>query len=181
MNVEITGRHVIITPAIRSYILKRLRKFSKILGDNLNFHVVLGVEKDRHTAEIILKSKSLDVTGTGETKDMYSSIIRVIDKLERQALKSRQKQIETKRHIAKAKSVVEKSALDRPVGSLPPRGSENNGITDEEAPKKPMMVEEAVLQLGQSENPFVVFRNAESGKINVLYRRKDGSLGLIHI
>ena len=61
MNVEITGRHVVITPAIRTYILKRLRKFAKIFGDDISFHVIIGVQKERQTAEILLKSKLLDL------------------------------------------------------------------------------------------------------------------------
>jgi putative sigma-54 modulation protein len=78
MKVEITGRHVVITPAIRTYVLKRLRKFAKIFGDNINFHVIIDVEKERQTAEILLKSKLLNLTGKGQTDDMYSSIVRAI-------------------------------------------------------------------------------------------------------
>ncbi len=175
MNVEITGRHVLVTTAIRTYVLKRLRKFSKLFGDEINFHVILDVEKDRHTAEVLLKSKRLDVTGSGETKDMYSSISRALEKLERQALKHKNKVIETKRHIAKAKSVAEKSG----AGLRRASSRRRDGIQEEEARRKPMAVEEAVLELGQSDYPFVVFRNVDSGEVNVLYRRKDGSLGLI--
>ena len=177
MNVEITGRHVVLTPAIHAYIFKRLRRFSKLLGEQLSFHVILGVEKDRHTAEILLKSKRLDLTGTGETTDMYTSITRAVVKLEKRALKHKSKIIETKRHIAKAKSVAEKSGVGAPASSAV-RGR-RNGIQEEEGRKKPMALEEAVLELGQSDYPFVVFRNADSGAVNVLYRRKDGSLGLI--
>ncbi len=178
MSVEITGRHVVITPPIRTYVLKRLRKFSRILGDETTFHVILDVEKDRHTAEILLKSKILDLTGRGETDDLYSSILLAVDKLERQALKHKSKLIETKRHRAQEKSVAEKSGLRGRVRTARPRPG--NGILEEEASKKPMHVEEAVLELGQHEYPFVVFRNVESGGVNVLYRRKDGSLGLIY-
>ena len=175
MNVEITGRHILITPAIRSYVLKRLRKFTKILGSDLSFHVIIAVEKDRHSAEILLKSKLLDLTGTSETKDMYSSIVLALEKLERQALKHKTKIIEKKRHLAKVKSVAEKSGV-----GVVPVGLGRNGILEEEAHKKPMGLEEAVIELGQSDYPFVVFRSSESGAVNVLYRRKDGSLGLIH-
>ena len=179
MSVEITGRHVVITAPIRTYVLKRLRKFSRILGDETSFHVILDVEKDRHTAEIVLKSKILDLTGRGETDDLYSSILLAVDKLGRQALKHKSKIIETKRHRAQEKSVAKRSGLgsrERPVR----RSSSGNGILEEEASKKPMHVEEAVLELGEREYPFVVFRNVESGGVNVLYRRKDGSLGLIY-
>jgi putative sigma-54 modulation protein len=174
MNVEITGRHVEITPAIHSYVLKRLRKFTKILGDNISFHVVIDVSKARHTAEIQLKTKILDLTGKGQTNDMYSSIMLAIEKIERQALKHKSKIIETKRHRARVKSVAEKTAL--PARIAAPR----DGITEEETQTKPMAVEEAVLELGHSEYPFVVFRNADSGAVNVLYRKKDGSLALIN-
>ena len=53
MNVEITGRHVVITPAIRTYVLKRLRKFVKILGDDISFHVIVEVEKERQSASVV--------------------------------------------------------------------------------------------------------------------------------
>jgi len=171
MNVEITGRHVIITPAIRIYVMKRLRKFGRVLAEPLNFHVILGVEKDRHSAEVVCKTKILDLTGPGEPKDMYSSITRAISKIERQALRQKDKRIETKRKRGKA------TLLPSPE---PPAPRRLNGILEEEAQRKPMELEEAVLELAQSEYPFIVFRNAESGGVNVLYRRKDGSLGLIH-
>ncbi len=178
MNVEITGRHIEITPAIQNYVLNRLRKFTRILGDDLTFHVIIDVEKQRHTAEILLKSKLLDLTGKGETADMYASIIRAVEKLERQALKQKSKIIETKRQRAKAKSVAVKSGVIESNAAI--AASRRNGIREEEARRKPMAVEEAVLELGHSDYPFVVFRNVESGAVNVLYRRKDGSLGLIY-
>ena len=188
MNVEITGRHVMITPAIRTYVMKRLRKFDRFFGANSSFHVIIGVEKERHTAEILLKSKLLDLTGKGETGDMYASIARAIEKLERQALKSKCRRIETKRQKAKAKSVEEKSGVILAKGSARSGRSRSAGlqgleeaaaILDESVPKKSLTVEEAVSVLGQSEYPFVVFRNVESGSVNVLYRRMDGSLSLV--
>jgi len=187
MNVEITGRHVVITPAIRAYILKRLRKFAKIFGEDISFHVIIDVQKERQTAEILLKSKLLDLTGKGQTEDMYSSIVRAIEKIERQALKHKSKVIEVKRQRAKANSVAERSGSQSSsrrtlTGKRVTRAAKknNNSIQEEEAVRKPMEVEEAVLELSQSDYPFVVFRNSDSGVVNILYRRKDGTLGLIH-
>jgi putative sigma-54 modulation protein len=178
MNVEITGRHVVITPAIRTYVLKRLRKFARILGEDISFHVIVDVEKERQTAEILLKSKLLDLTGKGVTDDMYSSIMLAIEKLERQALKHKSKLIEGKRQRAKAKSVANKLGVAEASARV--LAQRRNGIQEEEAQRKPMVVEEALLELNHSDYPFVVFRNSESGAVNILYRRKDGSLGLIH-
>jgi putative sigma-54 modulation protein len=177
MNVEITGRHVVITPAIRTYILKRLRKFVKIFGEDISFHVIIDVQKERQTAEILLKSKLLDLTGKGQTDDMYSSIVRAIEKIERQALKHKSKIIEGKRQRAKKKSISADRGSQKPSDRVSARRTES--IKEEEAQGKPMMVEEAVIELGHSEYPFVVFRNSESGAVNVLYRRRDGNLGLI--
>ncbi len=177
MNVEITGRHVVITPAIRTYVLKRLRKLIKILGENISFHVIIDVEKERQTAEILLKSKMLDLTGKGQTDDMYSSIMIAIEKIERQALKHKSKIVDGKRQRAKAKSAAAKQAFNEPSSGV--LAQKNNGVQEEESKKKPMAVEEAVIELNHSEYPFVVFRNSESGDVNVLYRRKDGTLGLI--
>jgi putative sigma-54 modulation protein len=177
MNVEITGRHVDITPAIRTYIMKRLRKFAKFIGDDASFHVIIDVEKERHMAEILLKSKLLDITGRGETSDMYASIVLAIEKLERQAIKNKARRIETKRQKAKSKSVEVRSGMVRPKPSGRPERSAR--ILEEEAPRQAMAVEEAAAELGQSENAFLVFRNVESGSMNVIYRRKDGSYGLI--
>jgi len=178
MKLEITGRHLIVTPALRTYLERRLRKFARIFGDGLHCHAVIDVEKDRHNAEIVLRSKILNITGKGVTSDMYASILRAFEKIERQALRHKAKIIETKRQRAKDRSVTEKSGIGRTgrATAAPERG----GILEEEARKKPMAVEEAVLELGQSEYAFVVFRNVESGAVNVLYRRKDGSLGLIY-
>lgn len=176
--MEITGRHVVITSALRTYVLKRLRKFSRILGDDISFHVIVDVEKERHFVEILMKTKLLNITGKGETGDMYSSIVLAIEKLERQALKQKSKIMEGKRQRAKAKSVANKS------GTAEARRSQarlmRSDIHEEDAQGKPMAIEEALIELEQADYPFVVFRNIESGKVNVLYRRKDGILGLVH-
>ncbi len=177
MNVEITGRHVVITSAIRSFVMKRLRKFDKLCGNDASFHVIIDVEKERHTAEILLKSKLLDLTGKGETEDMYASIGRAFEKLERQAIKNKSRMIETKRQKAKAKSVRVRSGLG--LRRNPPQTNQDLEILEEVLPQRPLAIEEAAAELDQSEYPFVAFKNVESGSMNILYRRKDGSLGLI--
>jgi putative sigma-54 modulation protein len=178
MNVEITGRHVVITPAIRTYVMKRLRKFSKLIGDDASFHVIIDVQKERHVAEILLKSKLLEITNRVQTDDMYGSIVRAIEKMERQAIKNKARLIDNKRQKAKAQSAEKRTGIVRPK----PSGRQvrkSATIHEEEAPQKAMAVEEAAAELGQTENSFLVFRNVESGSMNVIYRRKDGSFGLI--
>jgi putative sigma-54 modulation protein len=177
MNVEITGRHIVITPAIREYVMKRLKKLVKVLGDDLNFHVIIDVQKENQSAEILLKTKSLNLAGKSKTEDMYVSINKAIEKIERQILKRKGKIVEGKRHRAKTASAVKKSGITQ--AAYRKIADDSEGIREEETNGKPMTVEEAVLELNHSEYPFIVFRNSESGIVNVLYRRKDSTLGLI--
>jgi len=178
MKVEITGRHIVITPAIHAYVLKKLGKFTKILGEDINFHVIIEVEKERQKAEILLKSKMLDLAGKGESDDLYKSIMRAIEKLERQALKYKEKRIGGKRQKIGVKSVASEIAEEKP--EEPPAAKKKSPkVREESAPKKLMTVEEATITLEESEYPFVAFRNVEGGDLNVLYRRKGGSLRLI--
>jgi len=93
-------------------------------------------------------------------------------------LKQKSKLIEGKRQKAKAKSVANKMGVAE--GSARASSRKRTGIKEEEAQRKPMTVEEALLELNHSDYPFVAFRNADSGDVNILYRRKDGTLGLIH-
>lgn len=178
MKVEITGRRILITPALRAYVLKKLRKFTKVFGEEITFHVIVDVEKNRQMAEILLKTKMLSLAGKGQTEDMYNSIMAAIEKLERQALKHKGKIIEGKRQRAKAKSVATKLGIGEPTSrSLAPKTAV---VREESVQKKPMTVEEATLELTRSDYAFVAFRNSDSGEVNILYRRKDGSLRLIH-
>src|SRR5262245_30956115 len=91
MQVHITGRQVEITPALRKFAEEKLRKVEKLLGGPIEAHVVLAVEKRRHHAEIQVKSRSALLSGAEETGDLYASIGDVVEKLERQALKHKEK------------------------------------------------------------------------------------------
>ena len=177
MKVEITGRHIDITPAIRSYVQKKLAKFGKILGDDINFHVIIDVVKDRQKAEILLKSKLLELNGKGQSDDLYNSIIQAIERLERQALKQKGKLIEGKRSKAKEKSVATRTGVGEPTSRVLARKAA--GVREETLNRKPMTTDEAILEIEHTAAAFLAFRNADSGDMNVIYRRKDGALRLI--
>jgi putative sigma-54 modulation protein len=91
IHLEITGRHVEVTPALRDFAAEKLTKLERLLDGPIEAHVVLGIEKHRHFAEIQIKSKTGTFSGHQETGDLYASIREVADKLERQALKHKEK------------------------------------------------------------------------------------------
>jgi putative sigma-54 modulation protein len=176
MRVEFTGRQIEITPAIREFTENRLLKIRKILGEMIDVHVILTVEKYRHIAEINLKSRSFKFNGAEETHDMYTSITSVLEKIERQSLKHKGK------HIAKKRKSSMVSPKAVPVEASEPPNSSNPAprvIKVRSLPPKPMTVEEAVEEVTSSKSGFLVFRNSDSERISVVYKRRDGNFGLI--
>jgi len=173
MKVEYTGRQIEVSPAIQEFTEEHLKKIRKILGEMLEVHVILTVEKYRHTAEINLKSRTFKINGIEETHDMYASINAVLEKIERQALKHKGKKIDKKRKsAATAQATVRAEAVS---GNSEAR----RVIRSSSFAAKPMTVEEAVQEVDTSNSEFIVFRNAESERVSVVYRRRDGNFGLI--
>ena len=176
MQVDYTGRQVEVTPAIQKFTNDHLAKIRKILGEAIDVHVILTVEKHRHMAEINLKSRSFKINGIEETHDMYTSINAVLEKIERQALKLKGKKIARKRksNAAPGGARVRFKTEVKPYNPESPRV-----IKSESFAAKPMTVDEAVEEVTSSNNEFLVFRNSESERVSVVYKRKDGNFGLI--
>ena len=91
MKIDITGRHIEVTPALKEFAEDKLSKLERLLDHELEAHVVLWITKHRHIAEIQVKSGSLVFTSTEETGDLYASIGEAVDKLERQVLRHKEK------------------------------------------------------------------------------------------
>jgi len=177
MKLDITGRHIDITPAIRDFTRDKLAKLDKWIDDMIEAHVVLFVEKHRHTAEVVVKSRHHTFTGTDETGDMYASIGNVMDKIEKQARRQKDKLAGRRKHL---KSPTRRSAPESADddGAPAPKGLPRI-IRGNDLQTKPMSAEDAALLFTDSEREFLVYRDARSQRISVMYRRKDGNLGLI--
>jgi len=183
MNLDITGRHIEITPALKEFTEDKLRKLEKLLDGPLEIHVVLGIEKHRHTAEIQVKSRTAVLAGTMETGDLYASIGEVIDKLERQALKHKEK-MRGHKHRKSLRDPEIMAAMD--AGALPAATEEPSG---EAGPPrvhrahgrqvKPLSVEDAVLELETTGEDLLVFRDSASDRVTVVHRRPDGHIGVL--
>ena len=194
MRLELTGRHVAVTPALKSFARTKLTKLERLLGDTTEAHVILTVEKHRHIAEIVVHGRNLTFSARVVTQDMYSSIGECADKLERQARKHKEK-YEARRRRGNSSSAepqetqprrrsAAKRARKAPPATRRKRLDEDSGdlpqiVKSDIFPRKPMTVEEAALQARDSDLGFFVFRNSRSQEINVLYRLEDGALGLV--
>lgn len=173
MQTSVTFKNIEPSEHLKSYVGDKLNRFDKYLYNPAEANVVLSVEKFRHLAEINITGDRLNIIGKEETGDMYSAIDMVLDKLEKQIKKNKQKNRE-RRTGAKiwTQNIIEEDPTfmeDEDAGRIRIRHIEY----------KPMDVEEAVMQMDLVTDNFLVFTNAITDEVNVLYRRKDGDYGLI--
>ncbi len=180
MNIEITGRQIEVTPALRDFAFDKLRKLEKLLDGPLDVHVVLTVEKHRHVAEIQVKARTGVFSGTEETGDLYASISEVVDKLERQALKHKEKVTGRKRReatrVPDAVRVIESEIPS------PPEAADDLPTRIIRSPRyrlKPLSPEDAVLELEATGEDILVYRDSGTYRVNVVYRLNDGNFSLV--
>jgi putative sigma-54 modulation protein len=172
MQTSVTFKNLDPSDTLKSYVTDKLNRFDRLLENPAEANVVLSVEKFRHIAEINIAGDRLTINGKEETVDMYSAIDNVMDKLEKQIKKNKQK-IRERRPGSKAKNfgiAEEAVTVDDDI---------ERQVRVKNIEYKPMDVEEAVLQMDLMNDNFLVFTNARSDRVNVLYRRKDGHYGLI--
>src|SRR6266404_429461 len=176
MEMTVTGRHMDITPSIREYSAKKLDHIGIDFPRVLSAHYILEVDKFRHIAELVLQcGNHITIEAREVSEDLYASIDRVVDKVARQMRKYKTK-IQRHRPRKAVLFHVDEHVVTHDL-------HEDEGTTrivhTEKFAIKPMFVDEAVLQLELSEGQFLVFLNAETEKVNVIYRRKRGDFGLI--
>ncbi|HSH37396.1 MAG TPA: ribosome-associated translation inhibitor RaiA [Chthoniobacterales bacterium] len=191
--VRITGRHLTITPAINDYVTRRIESLHLDYPKIIEAHVILEVEKYRHSAEVILVcSNHITIEACEETNDMYAAIDAAVDKICRQMLKYKTRLMKKHRPRHDIVHHLEEHILEpEPVdwsgnGNGDGEDGDTNGahhpvVRTERHPVKPMFIDEAVLQLQMSTRQFLVFMNARNSRVNVLYRRKSGEFGLIDL
>lgn len=170
MGIQVRGRNIEVTDALKEYINKRLRKLEKYIDNLGEAQVSLSVVRGFHRIEVTIPINGMILRGEESTGDMYASTDLVVDKLEKQ--------------IEKYKGKLQKRGA-RFVNDVKAPASV---IAEDDGPRlvrtkrfaiKPMPVDEAVLQMNLLGHNFFVFSNAETEQVNVVYKRKDGNYGLI--
>ena len=175
MKIEFTGRNFTVSPAIKKHITEHFKKVEEFLNGTDKVHIILSVEKHhRYVAEIVANWHHRALTATSDTTDMYLSASQSIDKLRRQIVKLRGKIIDRKHHALALKAVA-----PSPLPPLKPERLAPRLIRSRRYSVKPMTPEEAIIQVEASAAQFLVFRDAETDRVGVLYKRKDGNYGLI--
>ncbi len=174
MRIDFTGRQMEITSELRKYTEERLRPFTRLLQNGWHTHVILTAEKHRRIAEISMKVRDHVLVGIAETPDARTSISGALDKIKRQAVR-----LVERRRSRKRRPKPTAAVLLNVLGAGETDHEERQVLETERIPIKPLTVEEAVGSLDSRRRGVVIFRNSETERINVLYRREDGNLGLI--
>ncbi len=168
MHVNITFKNMDATEPLKDYVTKRLSKMDKYIDRPTEASVVLSVEKIRHKAEVTINADRHKINAIEETEDMYSSIDLVMDKLERQIKKHKEK---VQSHKGGPKSSAE--PIEAEISPAP------RIVRETAYDVKPMSVEEAAMQMDVTGRTFLIFQNTDSDSMNILYRRDDGDIGLV--
>jgi putative sigma-54 modulation protein len=174
MQVTVIGRHLEATDALKQYATERFLRLEKYLPRNSHATITLSVvKKVHHIAEATIKTDGMLVQATEETEEMYSSIDLLYEKLERRVRKYKERLTDHKRQTGVSEMMNVAQAAAHPEDRIP------QIIKTKRFDLKPMLAEEAVMQMELLDKPFFIFANATSGQVNVIYRRNDGNVGLI--
>lgn len=177
MQVTTTFRHMEPSDSLKTYAEEKLERVKKYIDEPIVAQVFLTVEKIRHSAEVTITAKGITMKAAEETNDMYAAVDAVVDKIERQLrrykerIKAHKPAAGDARERLVKKSVVEAESIEQQ--------KEPVIIRTKTFSLKPMSVEEAVMQMDLLHKDFLVYTEAATENINVIYRRKDGNYGLI--
>ncbi len=176
MRLQVKGKNVEVTDSIREYAQAKLGKLERQLADPTRVELELAVERNpsiaaNHVAEATIWTKGPILRAREASSDHKASIDQLVDKLERQVKRYREKRRSRRGASAAAAEQIPPDAI--------PLDEEPRIVKSKQFAVKPMSPEEAVLQLELVGHDFFVFQNADTMDMNVVYRRRDGAFGLI--
>ncbi len=172
MKVNVTGRNLVITDAIREQVEKKLSKFDKMFNSDIEASATFSVQKNKHIVEVTIPLKNGALfRAEAISDDMYMSIDEAIDRISKQMKKHKTK-LEKRFHANDSIRFEEIPDAVEPI-------VESSIVKTKRFGVKPMGPEEAVLQMELLGHDFFVFLNGDTEEINVVYKRKDGDFGLI--
>jgi len=175
MTIETTARHYQLTPALKDYAETKVQQLTKYFDNIVNAHIIFALEKYRHCVEVTIHVNGKDFNSREETEDMYVSVDRVVEKLERQIQK-----FKGKRFSKKSTKLGEIELELPPEEQLEEETFNENEIVAADPVEFPFLtLGEAVAKLASDGKEFSIFSNKHTKRVSVLFKREDGTLGLI--
>jgi putative sigma-54 modulation protein len=170
MNIAVTFKHIDSSDAIKQYAESKVLKLEKYLNNILEAHVTLSIERVDHkesgVAQIKLSAKNLIVNAEEKSADIYSAIDLLLEKVEAQIKKHKEK-MRRKEHIEEGAEI---SGADEDIPNLEVK---------DDYERQPLNVKEAMRKLEKRNKDFIIFKDKESSKISFIFRGEDGEFSLI--
>jgi putative sigma-54 modulation protein len=191
-RLEIVGRNVLVTEAMKNYAVEKLSKITRLHAHILDIHMTLDIQKLEHSVVIILRFEHFHIKVQASSTDMYASIDKAIDRLQKQLRRWKERiQDHHKKDVSSVDLTV--NVVRRPYDEIEEYDREIEAQAEEEiflparviAKKmialKTLTTEEALMKLDLSGDNFLIFRGEEDQRLKVMYRRKDNNYGIIAV
>lgn len=172
MKFIVSGKNMEVTDALKNKVVKKVGKLDKFFGEDAEASITMSVEKNRHIIEVTIRFNGMVIRAEVANDDMYTSIDKAIDILEGQIRRNKTRLSKKLRTGAlKMDNIKPEQAVEEE--------KEFKIVRSKKFAIKPMDIEEAILQMNLLGHEFFMFKNSETNRANVVYRRKDGNYGLI--
>jgi putative sigma-54 modulation protein len=193
-NITVTGRNVVVTDAMKDYVMEKLSKIDKFSNRIIDAVVTMDVQKYEQRVDIVLKVNQIKIKAQAVSEDMYTSIDKAVHKIEAQLLKYKNKlqdhqtknisAIDMKVNVLRTASEQELLDLNDEIESetkfrLMDKYHPHKIVSKTTRSLKMLTDGEAMMKMELSEDPFLIYRCEETRKIKIIYRRKDGDFGVI--
>lgn len=179
MNIEYVGKQFHLSESIKEFTEEKLEKLERFVEDPVEVRVTLETDKTRQHADVHVHHRFGVFQASDESENMRESVHGAIEKIVKQARRSREKFLDKRRRASRQAYAESRWPLEVLEGASLKAGSGAKVIKTSNIPIKPMTVDEAALALDGSVHDFVVFRDSISEEISVLYKRRDDHYGLI--
>ncbi len=176
MHITVTFRNTEAEEWLKEYVDKKLSKLEKYIDKPVDANVTLSVEKFRNVAEIKLLAKGVNLNGREEAKEMVLAIDNVVDKVERQIKKYKEKTRNRKDNSSKSRGEPEGQVVTEEYEE---DEDQQRIVQIKKVVLTPMSVDDAILELEETKNRFVIFRDSSSENVSVIYRRDDDNYVLV--
>lgn len=172
MNYIISGKNIEITEGLRNAVYDKLSKLEKYFAEDASAQVTFSVEKDRQKIEVTIPMKGHIIRAEQVSDDMYVSIDLVVEVIERQVTRHRKKLIDKEQNASYLQHAFVEEDIEEDDDEIQIVRSKRFSV-------KPMYPEDACIQMDLLGHNFFVFRNADTDEVNVVYKRKGNTYGLI--
>lgn len=193
-NINVLGRNVLVTDAMKNYAIEKVSKIEKFNDRIIDIQITMDIQKLEHRVDIIMKVNHLKIKSSASSEDMYASIDLATDKLQQRLLKYKKR---LQDHMTKPLAAIdmnvnvvnapdEEEVINDEIESENRRQvidsyTPHKVVSKETRPLKMLTVDEAIMKLELSEDNFMIFRSEEDQKIKVIYSRLDGNFGIIEV